>query len=111
MPGEIIRHLVVKQLREPVLWQTLSPSALAAPAGSLSTAYVLSLRGVFVIGMEAQAAVLTLRWAGLPVTQELTKGIVPFWMSHLALGLHQRCTHLSSLPIAGPCLIPDHFHS
>lgn len=93
-----------------MLWQTLSPSALAAPAGSLSTAYVLSLRGVF-IGMGAQAAVLTLRWAGLPVTQELTKGIVPFWMSHLALGLHQRCTHLSSLPIAGPCLIPDHFHS
>lgn len=95
---------------ETVLWQTLPPSALAAAAGSLSTAYVLSLQVVFVFGMGAQAAVVTLRWAGLPVTQELTKGIVPFWMSHLALGLHQRCTYLSSLPIAAPCLIPDHFH-
>lgn len=37
--------------REPVLWQTLSPSALAAPVGSLRTACVLSLQGVLVTGV------------------------------------------------------------
>lgn len=36
---------------EPALWQTLSPSALAAPAGSLRTAYMFSLQGVLVIGV------------------------------------------------------------
>lgn len=36
--------------REPVLWQTLSPSALATPVGSLKIACVLSLPGVLVTG-------------------------------------------------------------
>lgn len=36
--------------REPVLWQTLSPSVLAAPVSSLRIAYVLSLQEVLVIG-------------------------------------------------------------
>lgn len=37
--------------REPVLWQTLSPSALATPVGSLKIACVLSLPGVLVTGV------------------------------------------------------------
>lgn len=37
--------------REPVLWQKLSPSALAAPVGSLRIACVLSLQGVLVPGV------------------------------------------------------------
>lgn len=41
-------HKVTK--REPVLWQTLSLSALAAPVGSLRIACVLTLQELLVIG-------------------------------------------------------------
>lgn len=53
--------------REPVLWQTLSPSALAAPVGSLRIACVLSLQGVLVTGMRGTSS--------CPLMQELAKGI------------------------------------
>lgn len=93
-----------------VLWQTLFPSALAGLAGSLRTAYMLSLQGVLVTGVGVTSSCPDSevgRLAHGPGTDQRSPS---FQMSHLAWGAHQRCTDLSSLLIAAPCLIPDCFH-
>lgn len=77
---------------ELVLWQTLFSLCPGSSCGLPEDC----LRAQLVVGVGAQAAVLSLRV--LPVTQRNPT---------LLGGVRQRCTHLSRLPFAAPCLVPD----
>jgi len=81
---------------ELVLWQTLSPSALAAPVSSLRTVDVLSLQRVLIIGVGG-----TSRCPDSEVAQELTKGIPRSRCPTLPWGLI-RDVHIYSAALSLP---------
>lgn len=96
--------------REPVLWQTLSPPALAAPVGSLRIAHVLSFQGVLVIGVWGRSSCPDPKVGRLACDTGTDQRNLPSRCPTF-LGAFIRDQHICLASVTAPCPVPDCFHS